>query len=175
MKPTADVTIGVATDDSTEGTVGSNELVFTSADWQQPQTVTITGVDDDLDDGDVSYAIVTAVAVSNDPKYNGLDAANVSVTNVDDEIVTAVELGEVDFKRLESLNPSSEDLWFRLETVHDGWLNGAGCRGVNSRRIDGPGFRAGEPRRTGRVVHCTGGEAASRLVTSTRDRRTCSR
>ena len=121
-EPTADVTVGVATDDSTEGTVGSTALVFTPTTWQQPQTVTVTGVDDHVDDDDVTYTIVTAAAVSSDPSYSGFDAADVSVTNVDNETFIPVELGEVDFTRLESLDPSSEDLWFRLETAHDGWL-----------------------------------------------------
>ncbi len=42
--------------------------------------------------------------------------------STDDETVTPVELGQVDFTRLESLSPSAGELWFRLEAVHDGWL-----------------------------------------------------
>ena len=51
-----------------------------------PQTVTVTGVDDAVDDGDVAYTIVTAAAASADPAYNGLNAADVAVTNTDDDI-----------------------------------------------------------------------------------------
>jgi len=47
--------------------------------------VTLTGVDDDLDDGDVNYTIVTAAAVSDDVSYSGLNPEDVSVTNMDDE------------------------------------------------------------------------------------------
>ena len=46
-----------------------------------PQTVTVTGVDDSVDDGNIAYTIVTAPAISTDPNYSGLDAADVSVTN----------------------------------------------------------------------------------------------
>ena len=35
--------------------------------------MTVTGVDDDLDDGDVAYTIVTAAATSADGNYNGLE------------------------------------------------------------------------------------------------------
>jgi len=47
--------------------------------------VTVTGVDDPGIDGDQPYTIVTGVAVSTDPAYSGLDPANVSVVNIDDE------------------------------------------------------------------------------------------
>ena len=49
------------------------------------QTVTVTGVDDALDDGDVAYTIVTAAATSADAIYNGLNAADVAVTNTDND------------------------------------------------------------------------------------------
>ena len=54
-------------------------------DWDTSQNVTVTGVDDPDLDGDVAYTIVTAAAVSTDPDYNGLNGADVSVTNIDDE------------------------------------------------------------------------------------------
>ena len=51
-EPTADVTIGLTSDDVTEGTVAPASLTFTAANWNTPQTVTVTGVDDVVDDGD---------------------------------------------------------------------------------------------------------------------------
>ena len=122
-EPADIVVISISSGDTTEGTVPATPLTFTAADWDVPQTATVTGVDDDVDDGDVTYTIVTAAATSDDPNYSGLDADDVSVTNVDDdEGVVPVQLGRVDFRRLESLDPSSQELWFRLETAHDGWL-----------------------------------------------------
>ena len=47
--------------------------------------MTVTGVDDAVDDGDQSYTIVTAAATSSDPGYNGLDPADVAVTNTDND------------------------------------------------------------------------------------------
>ena len=84
-QPTANVTIGLTSSDTTEGTVSPASVTFTAANWNTPQTVTVTGVDDDLDDGDVAYTIVTAAATSTDANYNGLNAADVSVTNTDND------------------------------------------------------------------------------------------
>jgi hypothetical protein len=83
-QPTAAVTVTLASSDVSEGTVGPTQMVFTGADWSTPQTATVTGVDDDVDDGDVAYTIVTTVG-SADPNDNGLAAVDVSVTNIDDD------------------------------------------------------------------------------------------
>jgi uncharacterized protein YjiK len=90
LQPTADVTVGVSSSDTSEGNVSLARLVFTPVKWSTPQTVTVTGVDDDLGDGDIAYTIVTAAAASSDPYYNGLNPADVSVTNIDDDAVTWV-------------------------------------------------------------------------------------
>ena len=58
---------------STEGAVSPASLTFTPANWNTPQTVTITGVNDFLDDGDIAYSIVTAAATSADSTYAGLE------------------------------------------------------------------------------------------------------
>ena len=84
-EPTADVTIGVSSSDTTEGTVALTSLTFTAADWNDAQTVTVTGVDDPIADGNVAYTIITAAAASADGTYNGMDAADVGVTNTDNE------------------------------------------------------------------------------------------
>lgn len=84
-QPTADVTIGLTSSDTSEGTVLPANLVFTSSDWNTPQTVTVTGQDDAIDDDDVSYTIVTTAAVSSDSKYGGMNVGDVSVVNRDDD------------------------------------------------------------------------------------------
>jgi uncharacterized repeat protein (TIGR01451 family) len=65
--------------------VGPASLTFTTLNWNTPQPVTVTGVDDAVVDGDIAYAIVTAPAVSSDGSYGNLNAADVSVTNIDDD------------------------------------------------------------------------------------------
>ena len=55
-QPTADVTIGTAARATpTEGTVSAASLTFTAGNWNTPQTVTVTGVNDVVDDGDIAY------------------------------------------------------------------------------------------------------------------------
>ena len=84
--PSANVTIALASSDTTEGTVSPTSLTFTSSDGTTPRTVTVTGVDDPVVDGNVPYTIVTAPASSGDPAYQGLNAADVAVTNQDNEV-----------------------------------------------------------------------------------------
>ncbi len=52
-QPTSDVAVGLSSSDLTEGTVGPDSLTFTSGNWNVAQTVTVTGVDDAVADGDV--------------------------------------------------------------------------------------------------------------------------
>ena len=85
--PSANVTIGLGSSDTTEGTVSPPSLTFTPADALTPKTVTVTGVNDTIVDGNVAYNIVTAAAVSADPAYSGREAADVSATNQDDDII----------------------------------------------------------------------------------------
>ena len=50
------------------------------------QTVTVTGVDDPLDDGNVAYSDRHAAATSADAIYNGFNATDVAVTNTDNDV-----------------------------------------------------------------------------------------
>lgn len=85
-QPAANVTIQLSSSDTTEGVINSaTTLTFTRADWNVPQSVLISGVDDSLRDFNQNYEIVTSAAVSGDPTYNGIDPPDVSVTNDDDE------------------------------------------------------------------------------------------
>ncbi|MCC3525125.1 MULTISPECIES: DUF4347 domain-containing protein [unclassified Microcoleus] len=86
-KPTANVTIGLSSSNIAEGTVSTPSLTFTAANWNTPQPVTVTGVDDNIADGDVEYKVVTAAAVSTDANYNNKDVADVSLINKDNNTV----------------------------------------------------------------------------------------
>jgi len=86
-EPTAEVTVGLSSSDTTEGTVSPTVVTFTNLSWNIPQTVTVTGVDDTILDGDIAYQIITAPAVSDDADYAGKDALDVNVTNLDDELI----------------------------------------------------------------------------------------
>jgi hypothetical protein len=88
--PAAAVTIAVSSNDTNEGTVLPASLTFDATCpgvncWSVPQTVTVTGVDDLIADGRQSFSIVLAPSVSADPRYSGVNPADVAVTNRDDE------------------------------------------------------------------------------------------
>lgn len=90
--PSADVTIPVASGTPTEGTANPSSLTFTTANWNMPQTVTVTGVNDAVIDGDIQYTIVTGDPTSGDAGYDALTAAevaDVTVTNRDDDAFIA--------------------------------------------------------------------------------------
>ena len=85
-EPVADVSFDLTTGDATEGTVTSaGTITFTSENWDEEQTVTVTGVDDIIDDGDFSYQINISNATSSDPNYSNLFATQVDVINDDDD------------------------------------------------------------------------------------------
>jgi hypothetical protein len=83
--PTGTVTIPLQSSDTTEGTVSPSSLVFTPANWNLPQTVTITGVNDFLLDGTIHFTIELLSSTSSDSSYSGLTGI-VNVQNNDNDI-----------------------------------------------------------------------------------------
>ncbi|SMN02064.1 Alkaline phosphatase [uncultured Candidatus Thioglobus sp.] len=82
-QPTADVTIALSSSDTTEGMVSTAPISFTTSDWNIAQTVTVTGENDEEEDGNIDYSI-SKIATSTDTRYNGI-SANTGMTNVDDD------------------------------------------------------------------------------------------
>jgi hypothetical protein len=80
-EPTSDETITPSPDNQL--TVSPASLTFTSANWNTPQTVTVSAVNDAVAEGTHSGTI-THAAASTDPGYNGLAIAAVTVTITDD-------------------------------------------------------------------------------------------
>lgn len=85
-KPTAAVMIPLGSTNPAEGMPDASMLVFTPATWSQPQTVTVTGQDDAIVDGDVTYTITLAKAQSSDATYAAIDPPDVELTNVDNDV-----------------------------------------------------------------------------------------
>ena len=92
--PSSDnVTITMATSDAGEGSISgissaspdnTSQLVFTASNWNSVRTVTVTGVADNLSDGDQDYAIVlTGDSSSTDLRFRNVDPEDVSVRNLD--------------------------------------------------------------------------------------------
>jgi len=107
--PTANVTVTVASGDPTEGTVSPATLTFTSTNFASPQTVTVTGVADTENDGNITYN-VNLTAASTDAAYSG-KTGSVSVTNED--VVTGL-LNPTDAISLKVYPNPTQD-WVRFE------------------------------------------------------------
>jgi hypothetical protein len=90
--PTANVTINVSVDDPLEGTIifpfaGANGIItFTPLDWDTPQTIIVSGVNDNIADGNQPFNVVLGVTASGDTNYGGIfNPPDVAFTNVDDD------------------------------------------------------------------------------------------
>uniref|UniRef100_UPI0014834832 DUF4347 domain-containing protein n=1 Tax=Synechococcus sp. UW105 TaxID=337067 RepID=UPI0014834832 len=95
-QPTANVTVNLTGADSTEHSLSASTLTFTNANWNTPQSITVTGVDDSLDDGDITTTL-TATA-SNTGGYAGSETATTTVKNTDNESagITIAQTGATD-------------------------------------------------------------------------------
>ncbi len=84
-QPSADVTIPISSSNVGEAVVSKPSLVFTPANWNVPQTVTITGVADGVRDSDVAYSVMLGPADSADLDYAGFDPADLAGVNLDSD------------------------------------------------------------------------------------------
>jgi len=87
-QPEADVTISVSSSNTDEGTVNPSSLGFSYSNWNNNQTVTVTGVDDSSDpvvDGNTSYKINLGNTVSSSTHYNDLKSGTLELSNTDSE------------------------------------------------------------------------------------------
>ena len=82
-EPTAAVTVTPSSSDTTEGAV-SGPLTFNPRNYDTPQSVTVTGVDDRQADGDQPYQITFSVS-SSDENYNRIVVIPLLSINKDDE------------------------------------------------------------------------------------------
>ena len=69
-QPTSDVMFDVTASDTGEATVAPATLTFTNSNWNTPQTIPVTGVDDTAADGDQVSTVTVAVnaAASDGPR-----------------------------------------------------------------------------------------------------------
>ncbi len=84
--PTLNVVLNIVNGDPSEGIVAPTTLTFTPSDWNVPQAVTVTGVDDGIADGSVSYAVDITVDAGSDENFVCLPTQTVAVTNFGDEV-----------------------------------------------------------------------------------------
>ncbi|MGK5091042.1 carboxypeptidase regulatory-like domain-containing protein [Deltaproteobacteria bacterium TL4] len=85
VKPSSQVTVPVSSSNLSEGIVSPDQLVFTVDNWNSNQVVTVTGIDDVVDDGDQVFRIILGKCVSEDLTFNNWDPKDVLLTNSDDD------------------------------------------------------------------------------------------
>ncbi len=86
-QPLTDVRLSVVSLDTGEGTVTPALLTFTNGNWNVPQTVTVTGEDDDVVDGPEGYTVrVRVLPLTSDDAYDLVPDGLVAATNLDDDI-----------------------------------------------------------------------------------------
>ena len=84
--PSADVTLNFYVNDATEAAISPSSLTFTTSNWNIPQIITVTGIDDPISEGAVvrdgaQSFIITGTTVSSDSAYNGSTLPAQTITN----------------------------------------------------------------------------------------------
>ncbi len=118
-EPSSDVVIDVMSGDTGEGMVDVSSLTFTTANWNTPQTVTVTGVDDVIVDGTQTFNVTLSVdAALSDDAFDGLAAQAVSVDNTDDDgaLSTSSIVDEVRF----SIFPNPAKTEIKIKSDYSG-------------------------------------------------------
>ncbi len=84
-RPESEMVILLWSGDHGEVMVSPLLLTFTAETWDRPQTVTVTGVDDSLVDGDQLTDVTVSVASTDPERENALLRLTVEVANADDD------------------------------------------------------------------------------------------
>lgn len=84
-QPDSAVSVPLASSEPQEGSVVPATLVFDPGNWNQPQSVTVSGVDDTLLDGEAAYQIQIGPTASDDLVFDGLTHSPLDAINSDDE------------------------------------------------------------------------------------------
>ncbi|MFW5827578.1 MAG: InlB B-repeat-containing protein, partial [Alkalispirochaeta sp.] len=114
-EPTADVEISISSGGQVTTDVGA--LTFTSADWEAPQTVTVTAVDDGDVEGNHSDTVTHSVT-SSDGNYDGISAESVAVSIVDND-APGVSVSPISIPVTEGGGPSSYSVVLTTQPTAD--------------------------------------------------------
>jgi len=84
-EPVSDVSINLVSDNMNEAVLDFFNILFTPDNWSDTIAVTVTGVDDDVVDGDVEYNIVVQSSESDDGNYHGINPDDFTLVNLDND------------------------------------------------------------------------------------------
>ncbi|MEZ5658152.1 MAG: hypothetical protein R3E83_06375 [Burkholderiaceae bacterium] len=93
--PAGTVDVSVQSSDASEALVTNGLVSFTASNWSTAQIVTVSGIRDQIVDGDVPYQIVFGISSATDPLYDALPDISQSMLSIDtDQVIGA--LADVD-------------------------------------------------------------------------------
>ncbi|MFN6010713.1 MAG: Calx-beta domain-containing protein, partial [Microcystis sp.] len=120
-QPTADVTITLTSNNQIA--FNSTSLTFTTTNWNTPQNVTITAVDDTLTEGNHTATITHNIS-STDTNYNGLTLPNVNVSIQDNDAeIKGTVWNDIDGNAVNNSEPSLSGWTVYLDTNNNNQLD----------------------------------------------------
>ncbi|WP_158655317.1 T9SS type A sorting domain-containing protein [Flavivirga eckloniae] len=84
-EPASNVVLDISSSDTDEATVSLAQLTFTNADWDAPQTVTVTGVNDVVTTNDVATITIAVNDASSNDAFDSLADKTIAVTLTNDD------------------------------------------------------------------------------------------
>ena len=86
-QPTSQVVVTITTDDATEVTTTGSTLTFNASNWNQPQPVAVSSVDDPTVDGDIHSSLTARIVTAeSDDAFDLLPDQTLTVTTTDDDV-----------------------------------------------------------------------------------------
>jgi len=86
VAPLTDVIIDIASLDTTEITLSQASLTFTSANWNVPQNITLSSVDEVVVDNSQTVSITASINATSDAAFTSLASQTVTVINIDNDV-----------------------------------------------------------------------------------------
>ncbi len=121
--PLRDVTLNFISSDTTEGVLSQSSFTFTAANWATAQTLTVTGQNDTLVDGDIAYTI-SATASTLDVIYKSITVNNLTLTNQDTVVVPVENI--IGTNGIDQLQGSAAPTYMLGQAGDDDLSGGAG-------------------------------------------------
>lgn len=123
-QPTSPVTFSLETSDPSEGTITPTELTIPPNQWNTPQTVTVTGINDFIDDGDIDYQVTVGVTVETaDPNFQAITPSVVNVTNLDDDAAAVIVQPSQGLVTTEAGTTDTFEVFLRTQPQNDVVVN----------------------------------------------------
>ena len=85
-QPITNVVVSVTGSDASEATLSTSTIVFTTSNWNTPQTITVTGVDDQIIDGNkIVYITISIIDELSSDEYDYVPSQSFLAVAYDDD------------------------------------------------------------------------------------------